>query len=61
MKEEMLEDGVGEGKRGVHNGRGDEPQWIIKKEDHRHMKEGGMREKYHSESRVGAVEEAECK
>ena len=29
-------------KIGVYKGRPDEPQWIIKKEDNKTMKEGGM-------------------
>ena len=28
----------------MFNGRGDEPQWLIKTVDYRHMKEGGMHE-----------------
>ena len=36
-----------EGKRGLflNEGRGDEPQWIVQKEDCRNVKEGGSREK----------------
>ena len=44
--EEMLEKyGVEESKRGGFNARGGEPQWIIKKENDRHVKGGVLREK----------------
>ena len=43
---EVLEKSGAEGcERGASKGRDVEPQWIIKKEDYRKMKEGSMREK----------------
>ena len=45
-EEEVLEVyGVEEGRRGLFEGRGDEPQWIFKKEDNNNVKEGSREKK----------------